>query len=85
MYLYKQYYKGDLCQDITRNEINMLAKFIKSEQITRNRNTNQHGVPTKVFLDRCLSPVSNIQADTPKSPSLTAPPESTRMFPAYKI
>lgn len=42
----------------------------------------QQGVPTKVFLERCLSPVSNMQADTPKSANLTAPLESIKMFPA---
>jgi hypothetical protein len=44
----------------------------------------QHGVPTKVFLDRCLSPVSNMHADTPKSANLTAPLESIKIFPACK-
>jgi len=44
----------------------------------------QHGVPTKVFLERCLSPVSNMHADTPKSASLTAPLESIKIFPACK-
>lgn len=43
----------------------------------------QHGVPTKVFLTRCLSPESNKQAETPKSPSLIAPWSLIRMFPAY--
>uniref|UniRef100_A0A2P2MQN1 Uncharacterized protein n=1 Tax=Rhizophora mucronata TaxID=61149 RepID=A0A2P2MQN1_RHIMU len=42
----------------------------------------QHGVPTKVFLERCRSPVSNMQADTPKSANLTTPLESTKIFPA---
>jgi hypothetical protein len=42
----------------------------------------QQGVPTKVFLARCLSPDSKRQAETPKSPSLTPPRESTRIFPA---
>lgn len=42
----------------------------------------QQGVPTKVFLDLCRSPESNKQADTPKSPSLTAPRESMRTLPA---
>lgn len=42
----------------------------------------QQGVPTKVFLERCLSPVSNIHADTPKSATLTAPLESSKIFPA---
>lgn len=45
----------------------------------------QQGVPTKVFLERCLSPVSNIHADTPKSASLTAPLESSRIFPACMV
>lgn len=44
----------------------------------------QHGVPTKVFLDLCLSPLSNIQADTPKSANFTVPLESSKIFPAYK-
>ena len=42
----------------------------------------QQGVPTKVILERCLSPVSNIHADTPKSPSLIVPFPSTKIFPA---
>lgn len=45
----------------------------------------QQGVPTKVFLERCLSPVSNIHADTPKSASLTAPLESSKIFPACVV
>lgn len=44
--------------------------------------TYQHGVPTNVFLDLCLSPLSNIQAETPKSPSFTTPALSIRMLPA---
>jgi len=43
----------------------------------------QQGVPTKVFLALCLSPESKRQAETPKSPSLIPPRESTRIFPAY--
>lgn len=43
---------------------------------------HQQGVPTNVFLALCLFPVSNMQADTPKSPSLTAPFVSIKMFPA---
>jgi hypothetical protein len=43
----------------------------------------QHGVPTNVFLDLCLSPLSNMQAETPKSPSFTIPALSIRMLPAY--
>lgn len=46
--------------------------------------TYQHGVPTKVFLERCLSPVSNMQAATPKSANLTAPSESIKIFPACR-
>jgi len=42
----------------------------------------QQGVPTKVFLERCLSPVSNIHADTPKSAILTEPLASSKIFPA---
>jgi hypothetical protein len=42
----------------------------------------QQGVPTKVFLALCLSPESKRQAETPKSPSLIPPRESTRIFPA---
>lgn len=42
----------------------------------------QQGVPTKVFLERCLSPASNMHADTPKSANLTAPSESIKMLPA---
>lgn len=44
---------------------------------------HQHGVPTKVFLDRCLSPLSNMHAETPKSPSFTAPLVSSNIFPAW--
>lgn len=44
----------------------------------------QHGVPTKVFLERCLSPASNIHAATPKSANLTVPLVSSNMFPAWK-
>lgn len=44
----------------------------------------QQGVPTKVFLERCLSPVSNMHADTPKSANLTAPLESIKILPACK-
>lgn len=44
--------------------------------------SHQHGVPTKVFLDLCLSTLSNMQADTPKSASLTAPLASSSIFPA---
>jgi hypothetical protein len=43
----------------------------------------QQGVPTNVFLMRCLSPESKRQAETPKSPSLIAPRASMRIFPAY--
>lgn len=46
------------------------------------KETYQQGVPTKVFLERCLSPVSNIHADTPKSANFTDPLKSTNMFPA---
>jgi len=56
-------------------------------QITKNiitDETYQHGVPTKVFLERCRSPVSNMQAETPKSASFTIPLVSSRMFPACK-
>lgn len=42
----------------------------------------QQGVPTNVFLERCLSPVSNMQAETPKSANLTVPLESSKIFPA---
>jgi hypothetical protein len=45
---------------------------------------HQQGVPTNVFLDRCRSPVSNMHAETPKSPSFTAPFPSTRIFPACR-
>lgn len=44
----------------------------------------QQGVPTNVFLTRCLSPESNRQAETPKSPNLIAPRASMRIFPAYE-
>lgn len=44
----------------------------------------QQGVPTKVFLTRCLSPESNRQAETPRSPSLIAPREPMRIFPAFR-
>lgn len=44
----------------------------------------QQGVPTNVFLERCLSPVSNMQAETPKSANLTVPLESIKIFPACK-
>lgn len=50
----------------------------------KNNKSYQHGVPTKVFLERCLSPVSNMHADTPKSANLTAPLESIKIFPACK-
>ncbi|KAM0935131.1 hypothetical protein DsansV1_C29g0208541 [Dioscorea sansibarensis] len=40
------------------------------------------GVPTNVFLERCLSPLSNMQAETPKSPSFTTPELSRRILPA---
>lgn len=43
----------------------------------------QHGVPTNVFLVRCLPPESKRQAVTPKSPSLIPPRASTRALPAY--
>jgi hypothetical protein len=43
---------------------------------------HQQGVPANVFLDRCRSPVSNMHAETPKSPSFTAPFPSTKIFPA---
>ncbi|EOY13379.1 Uncharacterized protein TCM_031939 [Theobroma cacao] len=42
----------------------------------------QQGVPTKVFLDSCLSPESNMQSETPKSASLTVPLLSSSIFPA---
>ena len=45
----------------------------------------QHGVPTNVFLDLCLSPLSNIQAETPKSPSFTTPAPSIRILPACTV
>lgn len=45
----------------------------------------QQGVPTKVFLARCLSPVSNMQAETPKSASFTTPFVSSSIFPACKM
>ena len=44
--------------------------------------SHQHGVPTNVFLKCCLSPLSNMHAETPKSPSFTPPELSRRMFPA---
>lgn len=43
---------------------------------------HQQGVPANVFLDRCRSPVSNMHAETPKSPSFTTPFPSTKIFPA---
>jgi hypothetical protein len=64
--------------------------FLRKWQIWKAKEKNnqkkmyQHGVPTKVFLERCLSPVSNMHADTPKSASLTAPLESIKIFPACK-
>ncbi|TYG95342.1 hypothetical protein ES288_A11G260500v1, partial [Gossypium darwinii] len=39
-------------------------------------------VPTKVFLERYLSPASNMQVETPKSASFTMPLLSSSMFPA---
>lgn len=45
----------------------------------------QQGVPTNVFLTRCLSPESKRQAETPKSPSFMAPRAPIRIFPAYKM
>jgi hypothetical protein len=51
----------------------------------RKKRCYQHGVPTNVFLALCLSPLSNMEAETPKSPSLTIPGLSIRMLPACRM
>lgn len=64
----------------SNSKICMYVCMYKSDSI--DKISHQHGVPTKVFLERRLSPVSNMQADTPKSASFTIPLLSSNMFPA---
>lgn len=66
------------------HNIEMWNNHITKSKKQRARNeTYQQGVPTKVFLERCLSPVSNMHADTPKSANFMEPLLSTNIFPAW--
>jgi hypothetical protein len=67
-------------EKIILNMINSYKIFVKFRL-----SSYQHGVPTNVFLDLCLSPLSNMQAETPKSPSFTTPPPSIRILPACTV
>lgn len=65
-------------------KLEMLPWDLEKNKAYLHKITYQQGVPTKVFLERCLSPVSNMHADTPKSANLTAPLESIKILPACK-
>lgn len=74
------------CQylELLRERLGIQLIVYKCKLIKEKKQAYQQGVPTNVFRIRCLSPESNRQAETPKSPSLIAPRASMRIFPAYR-
>lgn len=75
--LSKLYYKKCLPENVKK------PRNLWNGWVNLSEKAYQQGVPTNVFLERCLSPESKRQAETPKSPSLIAPRASMRIFPAY--
>lgn len=78
--------KKNISVNLFVQKFKQLPCAIQHTEMTRRTSENnyQHGVPTKVFLERCLSPASNMHADTPKSANLIAPLESIKIFPACR-